>query len=154
LGLDVIAQKEARMIRWLALALLALAAVTTPAPSDAAVTYACTRSNIMISADAYIVHGKCTATGTYSTAGDAVGASASVGDTAAVLCGSAARVLQDAVFGGGTVTAGTTASLAVFDHTTRLLQHFGGAAATALLTELAAGVDISTFIYRFVATCK
>jgi len=104
----------------------------------------------------YLVAGNCTATGTTTAGGDPLEATATLGPTSAILCGSAFRTLVDVVFGGFGVPGGgvNTAFLPVWDSTNLkvLLYNTGAAVSTAF--SISAVAFTGTANMRWIAICK
>lgn len=144
------------MKKYLWASIVALTCMSWGQTAFAAVTWTCTRNFEMLSAGGIIEAGSCSASGTVSAGGDALGATASVADTAAALCGSASRVLKDVIVTSGSAPAGATSVTFNYDHTNRLLQAYATNAAASTLTAQAQAttLTITSYIVQFVAFCQ
>ena len=109
------------MRRWVMLLPLLLG---LSAPVGAAVTWTCTKDFQVVQEGYYEVVGVCSASGTYSTGGDALGASATAKDTAQAVCHTSNQTLVDLVISPSSDGALTTAPSFAFDHTNFKLQAF------------------------------
>lgn len=147
--------------------LLSLALLVLPvAAHAAAVVWTCTRDFQVIlptgsggaaGSASYMAVGSCSGTAQAGTAaGDFLGASASVADTAAALCGSSSSVLVRLMTGmANTQGGGVTLMVGTyFDHSTRLLQLVGSnTTANAPLLGNTTAIGAST-IFPFIAFCR
>jgi hypothetical protein len=126
---------------------LALVALTGTAP--AAVTWTCDKKAETVVASAYIVASVCSASGTYTTGGDAV--------TAAALCGSGARQPLLVMVSSSANAVGASTFVATYDQTTGGLMLATAAATPAPgtpLAQVAAGTSVTGFTLRALAFCK
>src|SRR5438128_7427176 len=87
-----------------------------------ATTWTCTKDFQVVQEGYYEVVGVCSASGTYSTGGDALGASATAKDTAQAVCHTSNQTLVDLVISPSSDGALTTAPSFAFDHTNFKLQ--------------------------------
>jgi len=126
---------------------IALVALTGVAP--AAVTWTCDKKSEAIVASSYIVASVCSASGTYTTGGDAV--------AAAALCGSSARQPLMVMVSSSANAAGASTFVATYDQTSGsidLATAAGTPAPGTALAQVAAGTTVTGFTLRVLAFCK
>src|SRR5438128_10624472 len=108
-----------------------------------ATTWTCTKDFQAVQEGYYEVVGTCSASGSYATGGDALGASATGKDTAQAVCHTNNQTLVDLVISPSSDGALTGVATYAFDHTNFKLQAFCASpcAATQTLTTEAATVN-------------
>ena len=131
------------MRRWVMLLPLLLGLCVLVPAAHAAVTWTCTKDFQAVQEGYYEVVGTCSASGSYATGGDALGASATGKDTAQAVCHTNNQTLVDLVISPSSDGALTGIATYAFDHTNFKLQAFCASpcAATQTLTTGAATVN-------------
>jgi hypothetical protein len=139
------------MRQWL-LGLGMLAAAT----AASAGTWTCSDQVETLAGSFYLVLSRCSASGTYTTAGDAMG-DGSAGAAGTQLCNSAQRHPRGVMVGNTANNAGADTFVATWDQSTmRIMLATAGAAGApgTPLVQVANGTALDGFTLRMIAVCK
>jgi microcompartment protein CcmK/EutM len=126
------------------------------ASAAAAGSWTCTEQTESLAGSFYLVLSRCSASGTYTTAGDVMGD----GSTAAVgtnLCNSAQRMARGVLVGNTANAAGANTFVATWDQSTSKVMLATAPTTPAPgtpLAQVASGTSLAGFTLRMIAVCQ